>query len=100
MLTKGGLSQLEYELKSAVIKALGEIHRAEALPEFARILASSSLFNNRLLNRLKIDIIRALEHYPLQSVSPLLERICSGKDEVAQQAQESLKSIKAKTYER
>jgi HEAT repeat protein len=100
MLTKGGLSQLEYELKSAVIKALGEIHRAEALPEFARILSSSSLFNNKLLNRLKIDIIRAMEHYSFQSVSPLLERICSGKDEVAYQAQESLKSIKAKTHER
>jgi hypothetical protein len=100
ILSKNGLSQLEYELKSAVVKALGEIRRAEALPEFAKILGSSSLFNNKLLTRLKIDIIRALEHFPLQTVSPLLERLCSGKNEIAHQAQESLKNVRVKANER
>lgn len=100
LLSKGGLTQLEYELKSAVVKALGEIQRTEALPEFAKILASSSLFRNKFLTRLKIDIIRALEHFPLQTVSPLLERLCSGKDELARQAQESLKNVKVKANER
>jgi hypothetical protein len=80
MLAKGGLTQLEYDLKSALVKAIGELRRPEALPEFARILGSTSLFRNKLLTRLKIDIIRALEYYPLQTVSPLLERLCSGKD--------------------
>jgi len=100
LLTKGGLTQPEYELKSAVVKAIGELGRSEALPEFAKILASSSLFNNKILSRLKIDIIRALEHYPLQTVSPLLERLCTGKDDVARQAQESLKAAKVRTNER
>jgi hypothetical protein len=90
LLMRGGLTQLEYEVKSAVVKALGEIRRAEALPEFAKILGSSSLFNNKILTRLKIDIIRALENFPLQTVSPLLDRLCSGKDEIARQAQETL----------
>lgn len=99
ILTKGGLTQLEYELKSAVVKALGEIHRSEALPELAKILGSSSLFHNKLLTRLKIDIIRALEHYPLATISVLLERLGSGKDEIARQAQESLRTVKAKSHE-
>lgn len=100
LLSKGGLTQLEYDLKSAVVKALGEIQRSEALPEFAKILASSSLFRNKFLTRLKIDIIRAMEYFPLQTVAPLLERLCAGKDEVARQAQESLKNVKVKANER
>jgi HEAT repeat protein len=100
LLSKGGLTQMEYELKSSVVKALGELRRSESLPEFAKILASSSLFNNKTLSRLKIDIVRALEFYPLQTVSPLLERLCSGKDDVARQAQESLKNMKVKVHER
>lgn len=100
ILSKGGLTQLEYELKSAVVKAIGELHRSEALPEFAKILGSTSLFRGKLLTRLKIDIIRALGNYPLQIVAPLLERLCSGKDEIARQAQESLKSVKVKAHER
>jgi len=100
LLAKGGLTPLEYELKSAVVKALGELRRSEALPEFAKILGSSSLFNNKTLSRLKIDIIRALEYFPLQIVAPLIERLCSGKDEIARQAQESLKNIKGKVHER
>jgi HEAT repeat protein len=97
ILSKGGLTQLEYELKSAVVKALGELRRSEALPEFAKILGSSSLFNTKTLSRLKIDIIRVLEFYPIQTVSALLERLSSGKDEISLQARESLKSIKAKS---
>jgi len=100
ILAKGGLTPLEYELKSVVVKALGELRRTEALPEFAKILGSSSLFNNKTLSRLKLDIIRALEYFPLQIVSPLIERLCSGKDEIARQAQESLKNIKGKVHER
>lgn len=100
MLNKGGLTQIEYETKSAVVKALGEIHRGEALPEFAKILGSSSLFNGKILSRLKVDIIKALELFPSQTVAPLLERLCSGKDEVARQAQETLRTVKAKANER
>jgi HEAT repeat protein len=100
LLAKGGLTQLDYEVKSAVIKALGEIGSSEALPEFAKILGSSSLFHGKLLNRLKVDCIRALERFPLTSVSPLLERLCTGRDEIARQAQESLDTLKVKANER
>jgi hypothetical protein len=100
MLSKSGLSLIEYELKSAIVKTLGELHRAEALTEFAKILGSTSLFNSKLLTRLKIDIIRALEHYPYQSVAPLLERLGSGKDDVAIQARESIKLCKGASHER
>lgn len=100
LLSRGGLTQLEYETKSAIVKALGELHRPESLPEFAKILASSSMFSSKILNRLKIDIIRALENFPLQTVAPLLERIAAGRDEIALQAQDTLKNIKAKANER
>jgi HEAT repeat protein len=100
LLSRGGLTQLEYETKSAVVKTLGELHRPESLPGLAKILASSSLFNNKILTRLKIDIIRALENFPLQTVTPLIERIANGRDEIALQAQETLKNIKAKANER
>ncbi len=99
LLARGGLTQLEYETKSAVIKALGELHRPESLPEFAKILASSSLFNSKMLNKLKIDILRVLENFPLQTVAPLLERIAGSRDEVALQAQETLKNARAKANE-
>ena len=99
MLSNGGLTQLEYELKSMVVKSLGELQRSETLPEFAKILGSTSLFHNKLLTRLKLDIIRALGRYPLQTVAPLLKRLSAGKDEVARQAEEFLKNIKATTHE-
>lgn len=100
LLSRGGLTQLEYETKSAVVKALGELHRPESLPELAKILASSSIFNSKVLNRLKIDIIRTMENFPLQTIAPLLERIAAGRDEIALQAQDTLKNIKAKANER
>ncbi|MDA8429850.1 MAG: HEAT repeat domain-containing protein [Geobacteraceae bacterium] len=100
MLSNGGLTQLEYELKSTVVKSLGELQRSETLPEFAKILGSTSLFHNKLLTRLKLDILRALGRYPLQTVAPLLQRISAGKDEVARQAEEFLKNVKATTHER
>lgn len=98
LLSRSGLSQLDYELKSAVVKALGELHRSEALPEFAKILGSTSLFNSKLLTRLKIDIVRTLANYSLKEVSPLLERLAAGKDDVARQARESMKMCRGASH--
>jgi HEAT repeat protein len=100
ILSSSGLGQIEYELKSAVVKTLGELRRNESLTEFAKILGSSSLFNSKLLNRLKIDIIRVMERYPYQMVAPLLERLSSGRDDVARQAQDSIKVCKGAANER
>ncbi len=96
MLSKDGLSQVEYDLKSAVVKALGELHRNESLAEFIKILGSTSFLNSKLLTHLKIDIIRALERYPQQAVAPLLERLCSAKGDLARQARESLTHLQGR----
>ena len=76
------------------MQALGEIGRAEALPELARILASRSLLHARNLSRLKVDIVRSLEKYPLQLARPVLERLAdSGNKDVAGQAAISLNAL-------
>ncbi|HIJ80858.1 MAG TPA: HEAT repeat domain-containing protein [Desulfuromonadales bacterium] len=94
ILCSSGLSQSEYEMSSTVVQALGEIGRAEALPELARILASRSLLHARNLSRLKVDIVRSLEKYPLQLARPVLERLAdSGNKDVAGQAAISLNSL-------
>ncbi|MBK5275525.1 MAG: HEAT repeat domain-containing protein [Desulfuromonadales bacterium] len=96
MLGRPGLSPAECELKSAVIASLSEMRRIEALPVFAGILASRSLFHGKQLNSLKSDIIRALERHPLQAAAPLLERLSTGKDAIAIQARETLKIMQGK----
>lgn len=99
LVTGGGYTAVECELKSAAIQALGEIGRPEILPELVKLLASRSLLAFKALNRLKIDIIRSLEHYPAKIVMPLLEKIADGSDEVARQAAETLRTVRGKMHE-
>lgn len=94
---KAGFSSIECELKSAAINALAEIGKVEALPELAKLLASKSLLNGRVLAKLKIDAIRSLGHYPPTVVRPILMRIADGKGDIARQAQVALKLISDKT---
>lgn len=96
LLAHGGLKQSDYEIKSAVVRSLAEIGRMEALPELAKILGSSSLLSSKLLASLKIDIVRSLANYPLNVARPVLERLASENNEVARQAQESLRNISGK----
>ncbi|MDD2501473.1 MAG: HEAT repeat domain-containing protein [Geobacter sp.] len=96
LVTSGGYTAVECELKSAAVQALGEIGRPEMLPELVKVLASRSLLAFKALNRLKIDIIRSFERYPPQTVLPLLERLSDGSDDVARQAAESLRVVRSK----
>lgn len=96
LVTTGGYSAVESELKSAAVHALAEIARVDLLPELAKVLAARSLLAFKALNRLKLEIIRSMERYPASAVIPLLERLANGSDEVAQQAAESLKTLRSK----
>ena len=96
MLSPGGFSQVECERKSAIVRALGEIGRSEALPELAKILSSRSLFYSRQLTKLKADIIRSLSKYSPEVARPVLERIADGSGEIASVATETLKIIPGK----
>jgi hypothetical protein len=93
ILGKGGLSASEVEIKCAVIKALGEFGRADALPELARILFSRNLLFSKSLFRLKIEIVTSLEHYPLVVVQLLLQKAAEGKDELSRNAGDILRTM-------
>lgn len=96
LLTQGGYSPVEYELKSACVQTLAELGLPEVLPELSNLLGSRSLLAFKALGRLKADIVRSLERYPAQSVVPLLEHLAKGTDEVAQLATEQLKIVRGR----
>ncbi len=96
LLTTGGYSPVEYELKAACVQALSETGRSQVLPELGRLLHSRSLLGFKTLNRLKADIVRSLERYPADAVMPLLERLARGSDELAKLAAEQLKILRGK----
>lgn len=97
LVNSGGYSAVECELKAAAVHALGEIGRPEALPELAKVLAARSLLAFKALNRLKVEIIRSFERYPVAAALPLLERLSDGTDDVARQSVESLKNLRGKS---
>ena len=96
LVNSGGYTAVECELKAAAVHALGEIGRPEILPELAKVLAARSLLAFKALNRLKIEIIRSFERYPVAASIPLLERLATGSDDVARQSAESLKHLRSK----
>lgn len=97
LLSNGGYTPVEYELKAACVQALAETGRAEALPELSKLLGSRSLLAFKTLSRLKADIVRSLDRYPPQAVLPLLERFAKGSDDLAVLATEQLKLLRSKT---
>lgn len=96
MLSQGGFSQIECERKYSIVHALGEIGRAEVLPELAKILSSRSLLHSRQLTKLKTDIILSLPKYPSKVSRHVLEHISDGTGEIARLAEETLKLISGK----
>jgi hypothetical protein len=96
ILAQGGYSQSECDKKSAIVHALGEIGRAEVLPELAKILSSRSLLHSRQLTKLKTDIIDSLPKYPAKVSRPVLESIAKGSGEIARLAEETLRIISGK----
>jgi HEAT repeat protein len=97
IVTKSGLSALDMELKITAIQSLKEIGREEALPELLKILGSINLIRAKALSRLKLDIVRSLEGYPPKSALPILEKIARGNDELARQAEGSLRVVRMKS---
>ena len=94
MLSTGGYSSDEYKLKSACVKALAEIGRVEVLPELNKLLGARSMLAYKTLNQLKVDIVNSLQRYPAEAVLPLLKRLASGSDKVADLAAESLEIVR------
>ena len=97
LLSSGGYTPLEYELKAACVQALAETGRPEALPELQKLLSSRSLLAFKTLSRLKADIVRSLDRYPHQATLPLLEHLAKGSDELAALASEQLKLVRGKS---
>jgi len=93
IIAKSGFNAIECELKSAVVTALAETGKVDALPELARLLSARSFLHSRGLTKLKIEVIRSMVHYPAATVRPILTRIAAGKGDLARQAQLSLKAI-------
>ncbi len=96
ILSSGGYSQMEYEVKSAIVLALAETGRPGVLPELIKILGSRSLLAYKSLNRLKIDIVRSLDRYPPTDVQPILQKLAKGSDDIARQAMETLKNLRGR----
>jgi len=96
MLTIGGYSSEEYKLKAACVKALGEIGRVEVMPELGKLMGARSMLAYKALNQLKVDVVRSLERYPAEVVMPILKRLASGSDRMANQAAESLENMRSR----
>lgn len=65
----------DLELKKAAVKALAGRGNPKALPSLEQFLNSRNLLRPILHNRLKLEIIRSLDRYPVHDILPLLERI-------------------------
>jgi hypothetical protein len=93
ILGQGGLNTSDVEIKCAVVKALSEFGRADALPELTRILFSRNLLHAKSLSRLKLEIVASLERYPLGAVQLLLQKTAAGNDEVSRKAGDVLRNM-------
>ena len=92
LLAGPGLSGKEYEVKSAVVQALGESGNQLSLPVLEGVLASSNLFHPVLLGRLKLDIVASLGRYPAPASRPVLARLARGKGDLARHAAQLLRA--------
>jgi hypothetical protein len=93
LIGQGGLNAFEVEFKCAVVRALGEYGRADALAELTRILFSRNLLYGRNLSKLKLEIVVSLERYSLAAVQHLLQKTATGSDEIARKAGEVLRTM-------
>lgn len=92
MLSRPGLSAREHEVKSLTVQALAEIGNPGSLAVLDAVLGSRSILHPVLLNKLKLEIVSTLGHYPSAASGPLLARLAAGKGAVARQAAQLWKS--------
>ena len=93
-LTKGGFTNSDFEIKSAVVRTLAQIKNDQALPSLMRYVRSKHLFLPNSHNRLKVEIIKSFQQYKAESVRPLLDELAiSDQDELVLLAKETLYTI-------
>jgi len=75
VLNRKKLREDDAEVKSAVIKALAEMAHPEALPGLEKFLLSRNLLQTIQGNSLKIEAVKALQHYSEPSALSLAVRV-------------------------
>lgn len=94
ILTQGGLTGLEYELKSAAIHSLGMIGNPDSIPELERFLKSRSLLRASQLSRLKAELLQSLKNYPAKAIAPVLKNLAaSGPRDLRRIAEELARNL-------
>jgi hypothetical protein len=93
LLIRGGGFGANFDLKIEVIRTLAKIGNPESLPHLERLLLTRNFLHRRAMNRLKAEVIRSLEFYPIKEIGILLEKFSKIRDnELASLAFQTLKN--------
>lgn len=91
LLTSGRVFDFRLDIKRAAVRSLAVSAPAESLRVFAEILRTRSLFHPQQQTSLKLEILSALEKFPVAEVAGLLEeQRQSASPEIARAAQRAL----------
>jgi len=97
VVSSGGLSAAEFEMKKAAMYALAEIGDSRALPCLETVLKGRSLFSSAMLNRLKAEAVRTLDRYASPDAGRMLRQIAAGgNQELARLATETLRGMQGR----
>jgi HEAT repeat protein len=98
-LDRGSMTNYEFKLKCAVVTSLAEMANPAALPRLEQILLSGSLLHAGSHARLKAEIMRTLDRYPVAAVKVLLTRVIEkGSNELVRQAEEVYRILQRKGH--
>jgi HEAT repeat protein len=78
LLHEAGVMSFKEDLKKAAVRSLGAAAPKRAVPVFAEILHSSSLFHGKQLEGVKLEVIAALEKIPGEESQRLLTEQAAG----------------------
>jgi hypothetical protein len=93
-LNRNGIFDIHFELKIEVVRTLAEIGNLKSLPHLEQLLQSKTFLHRRAMNRLKAEVIRSLEFYPSQEITPLLKQFSKVRNrELANLASQMLEEI-------
>ena len=74
LLEKRDLVGIEFEQKTLIIRALGDIGDPRAVGGLERLYCAKSLLFRNTIEGLRLEILRSLRNYPPESIKPLIER--------------------------
>lgn len=80
LLQRSAWNGSEVEIKQLVVRCLAKIGNPAAFPHLERTLHLKRFFHGQVLNRLKGEIIKSLEFYPLEESMGFLEKLVQGKE--------------------